>query len=478
MHDGKRPLIRTAWGLFLVFVAVAGPAAAEAEQGAQELRLRAGFARRDITPAPGAEMPGGFNKHLATAVHDPLYVEVAWIGRGDTSLALAGVDACMVPANCVAEARRLAAQATGIPGSHVLIGASHTHNGGPLVDCFGSEQDPAYTSLVAQRIAEAIGEAAQKAVPARVGVGLGHEDGVGFNRRFKMKDGTYRTHPGKTNPDILEPAGPIDPDVAVLAFQDAQGALLGCVVNHALHGTVMGGPDFSADWICYLRSTLRGASGADMGVVFLNGACGDVTQVDNRNPRPAEFGEAWARRIGTTVGAEALKVLARMEFKEDAVLDARIVPIDLPIRDLAESDEALLRRESPASGLGSGGQEVYLREAMLVREMKAQSPTVRVEIQAARIGDAALVTNPAEFFAELGLAIKRESTWNPTMVVELANGYAGYVPTEKAFSEGGYETRTARSSFLAPGAGESIVEESVALLKTLGSAEENLAGTQ
>lgn len=473
MHNRKQLPGRTlvaAIALVLMSTAIGADEAASS--------LRAGFARRDITPEMGAEMPGGFNKHNATAVHDPLYVEAAWIGNGDTSLALVGVDACMVPDNCVAEARRLAVDATGMRGEHVLIGASHTHNGGPLVDCFGSEQDPAYTALVAQRIAEAIIEASEKAVAAQVGAGLGSEDSVGFNRRFKMKDGTFRTHPGKGNPDILEPAGPIDPDVAVLAFQDAQGALLGCVVNHALHGTVMGGPDFSADWICYLRKTIRGATGADIGVVFLNGACGDVTQVDNRNERPPEFGEAWARRVGMTVGAEALKVLARTEFKDNAALDVISARLDLPIRDLAESDEALLQRESPASGLGSGGQEVYQREAKLVREMKAKSPTVPVEVQAVRIGDAALVTNPTEFFADLGLAIKRGSPWQPTMVVELANGYAGYSPTEKAFSEGGYETRTARSSFLAPGAGEAIVEASLDLLKTLLSAEKSVASTQ
>lgn len=480
MHEGKTFVGCAARAAIMLILVAAEAMPEESAAHADDVAsmLQAGFARRDVTPELGAEMPGGFNKHHATAVHDPLYVEAAWIGNGETSLALVGVDACMVPENCVAEARRLTAEATGIPPEHVLVGASHTHNGGPLVDCFGSEQDPVYTAVVAQRIAEAIAEAAQRAVAAQVGVGLGFEDSVGFNRRFKMKDGTFRTHPGKTNPDILEPAGPVDPDVAVLAFRDAQGALLGCVVNHALHGTVMGGPDFSADWICYLRQTIRGAIGADVGVVFLNGACGDVTQVDNRNPRPPEFGEAWAWRVGMTVGAEVLKVLARMEFKGDAALDAKTVLLELPIRDLAESDEALLKRESPEFGLGSSGDEVYLREAKLVREMKGKSPTVPVELQVVRIGDAAFVTNPTEFFAGLGLAIKRGSPWQPTMVVELANGYAGYAPTGIAFSEGGYETRTARSSFLAPGAGEAIVETSLDLLKTLYPVGERVAVSQ
>lgn len=277
-----------------------------------------------------------------------------------------------------------------------------------------------------------------------------------------------RTHPGRMNPDIVEPEGPIDPDVAVIAVESAEGELLGCIVNHALHATVVGGSQFSPDWPGYMRQTIRGGIGRDIGVVFLNGACGDVTQVDNRNPRAPEFGKAWGRRIGTILGAEALKVLARMEYNSDAPLAVAVETLQLPIRDLGESDEALVARETPASGLGASQNETYLREAALVRAMKAASPTVPVEVQAIRIGSAAIVTNPAEFFCALGLAIKADSPWRPTLVAELANGYVGYVPTAESFG-GGYEVRTARSSFLDPIAGREIVAASLRVLRRLNS---------
>ena len=49
-------------------------------------------------------------------------------------------------------------------------------------------------------------------------------------------------------------------------------------------------------------------------VVFLPGASGDVTQVDNRSPyQVRQFGEISARFVGGRVGAEALKVLLAME---------------------------------------------------------------------------------------------------------------------------------------------------------------------
>jgi len=456
------------------------PAAAQenvTQKTAAPESLRAGFARTEVTPAVGAEMPGGFQKNFAQGVHDPLWVEAAFFANGSTELAVVGVDLIMIPRDVVEGARRQAETRCGIPSRNILIAASHTHNGGPVVECFEVECDPAYCRLAADKIGEAIVQAHDKAVETRVSTGVGREDSVGFNRRFKMKDGSVKTHPGKMNPDIVESAGPIDPDVGVIAVENTQGQLLGCIVNYALHGTTMGGSLISADWPCYLRQTIRGGIGsgiqeasgdaAFVGIVFLNGACGDVTQVDNRSPRPSEFGEAWARRVGMTVGAEVLKVLARAEFKPDAPLGVATESLALPIRDLAGSDKELLAREAPDSGLGSGGGKVYLREARLVREMKAKSPTVDVEVQAFRIGDAAIVSNPAEFFCQLGLDIKRGSPWKPTMVAELANGYSGYCPTAEAFKGGGYEVRTARSSFLAPGAGEQIVESSVRLLNGL-----------
>ncbi len=437
------------------------------EQAAMVSTVRAAFARKEVTPSGTVEMPGGFSKRFCEGAHDPLWVEAVVFANDTVRVALVGVDALMVADDVVRSAREQAQAHCGIPASHILIAASHTHTGGPIIECFSSERDPAYCTYVAQRIAEAIAEADGALAEVEVAVGVGHEDSVAFNRRFFMKDGSVLTHPGKMNLDILKPAGPTDPKVAVIAVSDRAGKLMGCAVNYALHATTMSGNQLSADWPFYMRETVRGALGADIGVVFLNGACGDVTQVDNQSARPSEFGQAWARRVGMTVGAEVLKVLARAEFAEDVPLAVLTRSIELPIRDLAQSDEMILARERPPHGLGSSVEEVWRRELALVREMRAKSPVVSAEIQVIRVGNGAIVTNPTELFCELGLAIKRQSAWQPTLVVELANGYAGYAPAAKAFEEGGYEVRTARSSFLAPGAGETLVAESLRLLRSL-----------
>src|ERR671935_1869820 len=88
----------------------------------------------------------------------------------------------------VGAARRLVQQQTGIPGEHVLIGASHTHSGGPIAGCLGCDENPAYMEKVANAIAAAVGGAWGSLHAAELGVGTGTEKGIAFNRRFLMRD--------------------------------------------------------------------------------------------------------------------------------------------------------------------------------------------------------------------------------------------------------------------------------------------------
>ncbi len=86
-------------------------------------------------------------------------------------------------------------------------------------------------------------------------------------------------------------------------------------------------------------------------------------------------------------------------------------------------------------------------------------------MQVFRISDeVAVVGLPGEVFVDIGLAIKKASPFPTTLVIELCQDDPAYIPTQKAFAEGSYETVNSR---IAPGGGEKMTEAAIRLLKEL-----------
>ncbi len=439
--------------------------------------MKAGFATACITPPPGKDIPGLFERRLALGVHDDLYVRAAALDDG-AKIALVQVDAIVVPETVVKQARKEAQRLCGIPAANCFIAATHTHSGGPLFGGFLSEPDEGYMAFVAGQIATAISEAFRTIRPALIGWNRVAAPGVAFNRRFLMKDGQQQTHPGKMHPGILEAAGPEDPSVTVLTFCDpVTFASFGCIVNFACHATHMNGLLYSADYVKWVVDTLQGAYGHDFGVVFLNGACGDVTQVDNRSPRPMELGPYWAERTGRSVGGAAVQAVAGTDYLRKASLDCTSVHVRAAIRsipaDILREARQLLRKETPNA---ENVETIYANESILVHTLAKKQSCRRLEIMGVRVGDGLFWGVPAEFFQTFAHEVAESSPFRYTCCAELANGYNGYICAESAFTGGGYEIRTARSSFLEEKAGSKVVRAAKSLcLKLHQNAARDLA---
>ena len=104
-------------------------------------------------------------------------------------------------------------------------------------------------------------------------------------------------------------------------------------------------------------------------------------------------------------------------------------------------------------------------ETVTALDLASRGPTLDADVQAFRLHrDLAVVLLPGEVFAELGLAIKQRSSFRHTLVIELSNDNPAYIPTEKAFKEGSYETVNSR---IVPGGGERLVTEALRLLESL-----------
>lgn len=424
--------------------------------------LKAGFAERDITPDVGMEVPGGYHKVFSKKIHDPCKARIAVFDDGSHRVALVGLDALIVPRSLVLEVRRLIQEKCGIAPASVVIGASHSHSSGPvgmvqpheydhasefvrnLAYNKSSCADPKYLAKVRDAIVDGVVEADKARALSAAGFGTGSEPTVAFNRRIRMKNGRTVTHPGRGNPDNVEYANPVDPQVGVVGVWDHDGKIKGCIVNFSCHATTSG-PGISANWIYNMERVIQGYYGKDCVVVFLQGACGDVAQVDNLSPQEQRDGESSSQFVGGRVGAEAVKVLVAMS-------QARVTDVPLDVRQKTWSiqrrvpDPARVKaaRELAAKDSKTAGPDwVWAKETVMLDALIAKSPTVEVEVQAIQIGPVVCISNPAEYFVSFGLDLKKRSGFPITFPVELANGCVGYVPDDEAFGPhgGGYETR-------------------------------------
>ena len=442
----------------------------------------AGAAAVVINPALGSSMPGGLADRQASGVHDDLFVRALVVEAGGEPLALLSVDCVALHRDTVLAIREAAQREAGVPGERVFVAATHTHHGPPSATAFQSNRDEAYLERLVGWCAGALREARSRAGPAALGVGTVQVPGLQFNRRYWMKDGTVRTNPGIGNPEALRPAGPVNPEMRLLAFRATGQAPAALVVNYALHAcTIEGGePLISADFVAYLTQALQQALGAETVVLFLNGACGDINHWDVLGgraevahgvgvapPPPSTRNDQATRRTGLSLARAALDLLPDLDFREDwTVGEAHallVAGMRQPDAERVARAEAAFREQRP--GWPRLEEEVYDYEVWhLARGGEGE---VEMEIQAVRLGPAALVGIPAEVFAEIGLAIEAASPFATTAVVELANGWEGYLPTRQAFAEGGYETRLARSSKLTDDTAEAVVAKAHEVLAAL-----------
>jgi hypothetical protein len=405
---------------------------------------------------------------------------------GQTRVAIVGLDALLLHRSTVVAARLRIEKKCGIRGGNVLISASHSHSSGPtgmvvpgqfddaspLVQRLAYQEsscaDAKFLQHVEDQIVDAVCAADAARVPAKAGVGKGVEDQVAFNRRFRMRSGLTATHPHQGNHDIVEVAGPTDPEVGVIGVWDEAGKFMGCIVNFACHATASPG-GASANYIYYLEQTIRGVMGTEAIVVFLPGTCGDITQVDNLDPLVLRKGETSSRFVGGRIGAEAVKVLLSIERGPLVPLASKSTILEIPRR--VPRPERVERTTQIAEKPPSGDltEWTFAKEIVLLDALIKKEPTVEVEIQAVQVGPVVFISDPAEFFCEFGLRTKRESPFPFTFPVELADGCVGYVPTEEALGPrgGGYETRLTFYSNLEPAAGRKFVDAGVALARQL-----------
>ncbi len=437
-------------------------------------KLLVGAYEVDITPPLGVDLAGYFNVRKADDILDNLYAKTVVLKTETTEVAITSCDLCVIPREIVLRIRELASVWSGIPKDNIMISATHTHTGPVTTGLLAGEIDPAYIDVMVRRIASGIAIARRNLREAIIKIGRGEESSIIFNRRYIMNDGSVITNPGKLNPNIVKPAGPVDPELLLILIEERLGNPIALITNYTNHVDTIGGTGISSDYPGVIAKYIKEHFG-DIPSLFLNGAEGDINHVDVKDPTP-QVGYEEAKRIGKILVKEIIRTLDRIEpLEADLKINSSIIkiPIRKPSKEEIEKAKELLSRhieshskELTAFDLAKGSMEVeraYAQEVLLLSQLDKDFEDL--ELQVIALGNLVLVGIAGEPFVELGLKIKRNSPFRYTGVVSLANGYSGYIPTERAFDEGGYETRLARSSKLDKRAENLIIEEVLRLIK-------------
>ncbi len=440
--------------------------------------LRAGAYAMNVSPT---EFPvivnGGMTERTADKLNDPLHARCLVLDDGSEKIAIVVVDSCMMPRTLLDEAKQIAHRLTGIKPERMLISATHTHSAPSVHGCLGSEVDVKYAEFLPAKIAQGIEQANKNLAPARIGFGMGKDEKNVACRRWKMKPGTATTnpfsgkkndqavmHPGYDNPNKIEATGPVDPGVAVVCVQTAEGLPLAWLSAYSLH--YVGAPPISADYFGMVCERIEQRFAKEKSphsflAMLANGTSGDAWLMDYTLPNRRMFtiGE-----VADDVSKAALEVFPKLEFYAWApiVMEERL--LEIPVR-MPSQDEVAAAQEFAktfADRKPATVPEIYARETILLSKMPA---TRELKMQAIRVGELGIAAIPNEVFGITGLAIKKESPLKTTFTIELANGCEGYIPPPEMHALGGYETWRARTSCLEEQAEPKILGTAIELLK-------------
>ena len=428
--------------------------------------LAIGVAERVITPPVGTSLAGYFHDRKSTAVRDDLFAKALAASDGDETVVLIACDLIAISNELSGQARELIEKRAGVRGSHVMVSATHTHTG---PDVRGGRVVPRNDEWFAQApglLADAACEALDTQRPAALWVGRGREEGLAFNRRFRLPDGTEQFGTGGDPATVVGPAGPTDPELGVVKFADGNGEPFGLLVSYTLHIDVMGGTEISADYPGVLAQVVRSVYGPGTWCAFINGAAGNINHVDysGTSPWPTK-GPEKSRQIGRALGGHAVNIAEKAWPSTTARVGAEQQHLELAYHPIDEFVKGYARRVHGKPEADRNWVEKEFLSAMERWEKSGQA--VSVEVQVLRIGDVALVGIPGELFVEWGLEIKK---WSPipfTLIVEQANESRGYLATWEALRRTGYEATPFVGTQLAPGAGQAIADAAFVMLREL-----------
>ena len=377
--------------------------------------LRAAAVKVEITPK-GPQWLIGYQARQSNGVHDGIYHRVLALDAGGSSFYLISSDICLFSPNFHDSVMQELQKRTGIDPARVWWSVTHTHAApelGPpdmykaLLGRSDHEWDREYTAFATDALIEAVRRARDALAPARLAVATTSAN-ANINRRARDVDGKISLG--------LNPDGPVDRQVNLIRVQRSDGTPVALVVNYAMHGTVMNGQNLKISGdapgvvTAYLEEQLGGT------VLYVNGAAGNIAPIytvypDASSGHLSEF---------------------RVLLGDKVIAAARAMP--------AGTDRVTIRHATQVVETRRRPDLTWPDE--LAAYATPDRERVRLPLRFVTINDTLLWAAPVEMFCEIAMNIRDRSPFKHTFYFGYTNGWFGYMPTAKAFEEGGYEPRT------------------------------------
>lgn len=409
--------------------------------------LKAGFARLDITPPLGAELSGYFYARHASGVLDPLEINAVAVSNGTDTAILMAIDFIGIRMNYMDRIRDLVSERTGVPAENVLVAALHQHTSCCLSDDRSTNlTDKAYIDVLLRKFADAA-KLAMDDLKDAVMCAAAREvaEPIAFVRRYFTADGGVATNPS-SKLVLTGRCDEADNTVRLVRFRRENAKDI-AIVNFSTHPDVIGGDLMSADWPGFTRRFVE-ADNPDVSCLFFTGCQGDSNHYDYFKPKEQRLkGERYehSRYMGRTV-ADAVK--AAWDSTEEVGGDAisgriEIVYNRTNTQDIEKYDEyKAWYSDYEAGKIEPKPHITELAYASRIIKLRT-SPIFRpVPLTVISIGGAAFVGFGGEAFTAYGQAVRDLAPGKFVMCAVCANGYEGYLPTQKAFEQGGYESKS------------------------------------
>lgn len=440
--------------------------------------LKVGYAQVDITPKkPVPINEGGDENGMSAGFLDYLYANCIYlVDQNGTELYLVAFDLCNMYAP-LPEYRLELAKKLGVSDGQLMFSASHTHSS-VNIKATKDSYIPQYNTELKQNLETVTRDAKTDAKPV---TGMYHTaietESLNFVRRYVMNDGTYAgDNYGDKSSGYAAHESEGDRQLQLLKFTREGGKDV-VMTNFQTHPhrtayDTKNNTGLSSDIVGVYRQELE--QQLNCLALYYTGSSGNVnptSEIEEENvyENHREHGKAMAQ-----YAVEAAANFTPLEYGEIRLNKTVYMGTCDHSEDykLAEAQIVAERYDSGKSNSASleGYEDLFehARHAISVVSKAGNPETQEVPLYAFSIGEFGICYAPFELFAELGLSIKEGSPFKATFVCCYSNYIFSYMPTELAFSHGGYGPYKCN---FARGTGEKLVSEYINMFNGLHAGE-------